>query len=332
MLDAHETLTLLLDLTRDLAADHGLEEALRQVTDAALRLLPGSHASIRLLDDSHTELLAGARSGEGAATRPLVFRRGEGLVGWVAEHGEVVRVDDGSTDPRFKSGAGQGFEVRALLAVPLWSGGKVVGVLSVTASELGVFSADHELLARLLANCSVPPLEKARLERLALTDHHTRAYTQRFHGPCLTAALDRARGTVSPLAVLLLDLDHFKQVNDEHGHLVGDLVLRGFADLVRDSVRRGDVLIRRGGEEFVLVMPDTPEGTARTVAERICQRLRERPLAGGPGVSVRQTVSIGVACWDGCEDAATLERRADFAMYEAKQAGRDRVLVARRPG
>jgi diguanylate cyclase (GGDEF)-like protein len=332
MLDAHETLSLLLDLTRDLSADQAVEAALKRVTDAALTLLPGRHSSIRLLDDSGSELIAGARSGEGATEQPLVFRRGEGVVGWVAERGEVVRLADATQDPRFKPATGQGFDIRALLSVPLWSGGKTIGVLSVTAPTPDAFTADHELLARLLANCSIPPLDKARLERLALTDHHTRAYNQHFLPTCLTDSLERARRTVTPLSLLLCDLDHFKLVNDEHGHLVGDLVLRGFADLVRESVRRGDVLIRRGGEEFVLVMPDTPEETARGVAERICQRLRDRPLSGGPGVAVRQTVSVGVASWDGLEDAASLERRADFAMYDAKRGGRDLVAVARRPG
>ena len=330
MLDPREALDVLLDLTRDLAQGRPLEDALHLITEAALRLLPGNHASIRLFDESRTELLAGARSGEGAGEVPFVFKRGEGVAGWVAEHGAIVRIGEASRDPRFKAGPGQGFKIRAMLAVPLWSGGKVVGVLATTSSAPSAFSRDDELLARLLANCCGAPLEQARLERLALTDHHTRAFNQRYLAPCLEAAIDRARKDVAPLALLLMDLDHFKRVNDAHGHAVGDVVLRGFVDRVRECVRRADVLIRRGGEEFILVMPDTPEETARVVAERIRQRLRKRPLSAGPRLRVSQTVSIGVAAYGG-ESAAVLEQRADAAMYEAKQAGRNRVVVARRP-
>jgi diguanylate cyclase (GGDEF)-like protein len=327
MLDPHETLDVLLELTRDLAQGRPLEDSLHLITEAALRLLPGNHASIRLLDESRSELLAGARSGEGADEAPLVFKQGEGLAGWVAEHGALVRVGEAAADPRFKAGTGQGFDIRAMLAVPLWSTGKVVGVLSTTSAVPDAFSDDDELMARLLANCCVAPLEKARLERLALTDHHTRAFNQRYLAPCLEAAIERARQGVAPLALLLMDLDHFKRVNDAHGHAVGDVVLRGFVDRVRECVRRGDVLIRRGGEEFILVMPDTPEETARVVAERIRQRLRKRPVRAGPGLRVSQTVSIGVAAYGG-ESAALLEQRADAAMYAAKEAGRDRVVVA----
>ena len=332
MLEPRAALDVLIDLTRRLIDERPLEDSLHDITEAALRLLPGTHASVRLFDESRTELLTGARSGEGATERPPTFRRGEGVAGWVAEHGQVARVDDALTEPRFKHDPGQGYTIRSILSVPLWAGGRVVGVLSVTAPTTGAFAAEDEILAQLLANCAVPPIEKARLERLAVTDLHTRAFNQRYLLPRLGDEIAAARRSVTPLSVLLLDLDHFKLVNDAHGHAVGDAVLRGFADCVRDTVRRQDVLVRRGGEEFVLIMPQTSGALATVVAERIRARLAGGPLDGGAGVRVPQTVSIGVATWDGNETPTDLEHRADAAMYEAKRRGRNQVAVAERAG
>jgi two-component system, cell cycle response regulator len=332
MLDPRTALDVLIDLTRRLIDERPLEDSLHDITEAALRLLPGTHASVRLFDESRTELLTGARSGEGASERPPIFRRGEGIAGWVADHGQITRIDDALADPRFKHDPGQGYTIRSMLSVPLWAGGRVVGILSVTSPQAGVYAAEDEILAQLLANCAVPPIEKARLERLALTDLHTRAFNQRYLLPRLTDEMVAARRSVTPLSVLLLDLDHFKRVNDEHGHSVGDAVLRGFADCVRDTVRRGDVLVRRGGEEFVLIMPQTSGALATVVAERIRTRLASAPLDGGGGVRVSQTVSIGVATWDGNETPPALEQRADAAMYEAKRGGRNQVAVAARAG
>jgi diguanylate cyclase (GGDEF)-like protein len=330
MLEPRAALDVLIDLTRRLIEERPLEDSLHDITEATLRLLPGTHSSVRLFDESRTELLTGARSGEGASLHPPTFRRGEGIAGWVAEHGKVTRIDDALVDPRFKPEPGQGYTIRSILTVPLWAGGRVVGVLSVTAPQPAAFADDDEILARLLANCAVPPIEKARLERLALTDHHTLAFNQRYLLPRLQDEIDAARRSVTPLSVLLLDLDHFKLVNDEHGHAVGDVVLRAFADCVRDTVRRQDVLVRRGGEEFVLIMPQTPGAVAARVAERIRARLAGAPVDGGGGVQVAQTVSIGVATWDGNELPTDLEQRADAAMYEAKRRGRNQVAVAAR--
>jgi diguanylate cyclase (GGDEF)-like protein len=174
----------------------------------------------------------------------------------------------------------------------------------------------------------VPALDRARLARLAVTDAQTLAFNHRVLLPRLTEEMERAQRYVIPLSYLLMDLDHFKQVNDTHGHAAGDRVLREFADRVRALVRRPDVLVRRGGEEFVLIMPHTTEPQARIVAERIRQHLESRPLHGADDLEIPQTVSIGVATWNGRDSAQELDQRADAAMYEAKRAGRNRVMVA----
>jgi diguanylate cyclase (GGDEF)-like protein len=324
-----DPLVVLLELTRKLTDDLTLEDALEAVTDAALPLLGADHASIRLLDDTGKDLLSGARSGKGKSEAPFSFKPGQGVAGWVAEHGEVARIDDVEVDPRFLKRAGQGFEVRAMLAVPLWSAGHVVGVLSVSRAHREPFDDRDELMTRLLANCAVPAFERARLERLAVTDPHTRAFNRRYLVPRLIEEMARVARQGGALSLLLMDLDHFKRVNDEHGHAAGDRVLREFADRVRHATRVQDALVRWGGEEFVLVMPDTERGRAREVAERIRAATADAAFEIGNGdTRIAQTVSIGQVTWNGRETPEELEQRADQAMYAAKRAGRDRVVSA----
>lgn len=322
-------LRVLVDLTRALTeADIGLEAALKLVTDAAVALFGASHASLRVLDDSGEQLLSGARSGVGTHAAPVRFRRGEGVAGWVIEHGEVARVDDIVNDPRFVHIAGQGFEMASLLCVPLFSAGRVVGCLALSADEPGHFSAEDEILGRLLANCAVPPLERARLQRLAITDALTGTLRQSQLGPVLNEAIRNTRAHRGSLSVLAIDLDHFKDVNDRYGHLVGDEVLRVFARRLRQLVRGEDVVIRRGGEEFVVVLPGCDLNIAQVAAERIRASLATEPIALEDGRAIDQRASLGVAQWDGAEDAKGLEHRADDALYRAKRTGRDRVVAA----
>jgi diguanylate cyclase (GGDEF)-like protein len=272
--------------------------------------------------------LCGARSGSGRASIPVSYRPGQGIAGWAVAHGEVVNAPHAASDPRYQPFGDQGFDVGSIMAVPLWSGGRVVGVLSVSSPTANAFDGDAEILARLLANCAVPAFERARLERLAVTDPHTKAFNRRYLLPKLHEEMGRTQRQGARLSMLLMDLDHFKRVNDEHGHAAGDRVLREFADRVRAETRRQDALVRWGGEEFVLVMPDTDRANALLAAERIRRAASAKPFAAASGVEVAQTVSIGQATWDGTETADELERRADRAMYAAKHAGRDLVISA----
>jgi two-component system cell cycle response regulator len=328
VIESRAVLAALFELTRQLLEARSLERALARVTDAALAVLPADHASVRLLDESGRALLAAARSGAGSDRRPHSFRRGEGVIGWIVEHGQMVRIDDAGRDERFEPVAGQGFAIGSLLGVPLWAGGRVVGVLSVTAPTANAFDADDVMLSQLLANCTAPLIDKVRLERLAMTDPNTLTYNQWHLLPRLEEEISRAHQRAAPMSLLLLDLDDFKAVNDQHGHDAGDRVLRDFADRVRECVRQGDVLVRRGGDEFALIMPHSGPAEAEGVAARICARVAAAPLRGGDGLTVPQTVSIGVATLGEGETASSLSRRADQAMYEAKRQGRNRACTA----
>ena len=328
MRDPKTNLDVLLQLTAQLTDDRPLEDFLKAVTDATRDLLAADHASIRLLDTSRIALLSGARSGAGESERPMDFKRGEGVLGWIVDNGQPVHIADVKADGRWATPKGQAFQIASIMAEPLWSSGEVIGVLAVTSPKTNAFSDDDQLMLRLLANCSAPPIERARLRRLAMFDDITMAFNHRYLNPRLVEEMERAGRSGGDVSLLYMDLDHFKSVNDKFGHAVGDAVLRSFADRVRTSVRRVDVLIRRGGEEFVLIMPATSATQAHATANRIQQNLHNEEMEVDGGLRIRQTVSVGVATWDQRETPEQLEQRADAAMYEAKRLGRNRVVVA----
>jgi diguanylate cyclase (GGDEF)-like protein len=160
-----------------------------------------------------------------------------------------------------------------------------------------------------------------RLLAQAITDPLTGAYNRRYMEARLEEALQGARRRPEPVSLLMVDVDHFKRVNDEHGHKAGDGVLRGLVQLLRHRARAVDLLFRMGGEEFVLLLADTPEDAAAGVAEELRQAIAATALLDGKVV----TASLGVA---GARPDDTVEswlRAADAAMYAAKEAGRNRV-------
>ena len=145
----------------------------------------------------------------------------------------------------------------------------------------------------------------------------------------LETLIARAGPGVRGLSLLVLDIDHFKAVNDNHGHAIGDEVLREFGARVSRSVRGIDLACRYGGEEFVVVMPETEIAVARKVAERLCRHVAEDAfIAKGGDLALPVTCSVGVASWQPDENGEALLKRADDALYAAKHEGRNRVNVA----
>jgi diguanylate cyclase (GGDEF)-like protein/PAS domain S-box-containing protein len=186
-------------------------------------------------------------------------------------------------------------------------------------------------VAGLRMNISRRKETEARLEGLAHTDALTGVNNRRRFTDLASDELARAQRHGQPVALLMIDLDHFKSVNDRLGHAGGDTVLRSFAATAEGVMRQGDIFGRVGGEEFAALLPQTtPEG-AEVLAERLRQRIAERPVTVG-GAALHFSVSIGVSAWQpGEADAADIDRlmvAADRALYAAKAQGRDRVVRA----
>jgi two-component system cell cycle response regulator len=144
----------------------------------------------------------------------------------------------------------------------------------------------------------------------------------------LNALVEQAASRGKPIAVLVLDIDYFKSINDTHGHDCGDDVLREFALRIRKCIRNIDLACRYGGEEFVMVMPETDRAVATMVAERLRRRIASEPFSIAQGTrSIEVTISIGIAAANGADDnAAAMLKRADQALYRAKRDGRNRVV------
>ncbi len=164
------------------------------------------------------------------------------------------------------------------------------------------------------------------VEEEASTDSLTGALNRRAFDRLLAREWVRCEGERAPLSLLAMDLDHFKRVNDEHGHAVGDRVLQAFVEQSRSVLRQGDLLARLGGEEFVVVLPRASVAKASEVAERIRVAVSVAPLLAHP--EVRVTVSIGIAAGSPGESGEAIHCRADAAAYEAKRSGRDCVRVS----
>jgi len=164
---------------------------------------------------------------------------------------------------------------------------------------------------------------------MAITDALTGLYNRRYMESHVGALVEQAAARGKPLTVLVLDIDYFKAINDSHGHDAGDDVLREFATRVKKSIRGIDLACRLGGEEFVVVMPETDMAVAALVAERIRRRIAGEPFAIDSGAkAIDVTLSIGLAALGAPGDTgATILKRADQALYRAKRDGRNRVVA-----
>jgi diguanylate cyclase (GGDEF)-like protein len=215
------------------------------------------------------------------------------------------------------------------LILPLTASGERFGTLELVGDS---FSKEQRMNAASLAAHAVVALENARLhgmvERQALVDGLTGLANRRAASDALHAEAARAERLETPLAVVLADLDEFKEVNDVHGHAVGDEVLRVVAQVLRETLRESDVAGRWGGEEFLLLLPGADEEGAAQLAERVRVALAARSIPNVPGLRV--TASFGVAEYAGETNTEELLEAADGALYRAKRAGKDRVERAAR--
>jgi two-component system, cell cycle response regulator len=236
----------------------------------------------------------------------------------VGRHGETARV-------------GMHEEGHELLELPLTAGRSSFGTLTLFGHRFG---EEERMTAATLAAHAVVALDNERLhrivERQALVDGLTGLANRRHGEEVLAAEIARAERFGGPVALVLADLDGFKDVNDRHGHPTGDMALREFAEVLRETVRDVDLVSRWGGEEFVLVLPGTDGGGATQLAERVRRTLRERSLFGPDGTPLVLTASFGVSFFPDASSPDELITQADRALYEAKRGGKDRVERASR--
>jgi diguanylate cyclase (GGDEF)-like protein len=326
------------------AAALDLDGALRAATEGFQRCTTSDSTAIYLWDEASERLVLGKLTfdpqyypgdyEERVRSQPL--RLGEGMVGWAAEHREAAMIDDVAKDPRPQAVAGVPLSSKAAIVIPLVVEDRLLGVIRAVKMGVGTYSQDQfrfaqtlgAQLALLLATAQANRARATALEeaqRLASTDALTGLFNARYLKGRIEEEVARAERYGHELALLIVDSDALKRVNDRLGHAAGNGLLVDLASAIRAHVRSTDLVARFGGDEFVVLMPETKIDAALVTAERI--RAAAYTAAGAAGVE--RSVSVGAATYPrSAASADELFQRADSALYEAKRAGKNRVMAA----
>lgn len=310
-------------------------EVMESVMNAIDKLIEVEAWSVLMFDKEDPMMLCfAAAAGPGKdKLRNLRVPLGQGIAGWVAQHGEPVIVNEAYKDPRFlhKIDEDTHFDTRTILCAPLVSRGRTLGVLEMLnrKTEHGFSEEDLEVV-QLLVNPAAVAIENAYLfqktKTLTIQDDLTKLYNSRYLNKCIETELERAKRHGNPLSLMFLDLDGFKAINDTYGHLQGSQSLIDIAQYIRETTRSIDIIGRYGGDEFVVIMPQTGVEGSVALGERIRERICTYQLG-----DLRLSASVGIACYPEHGDTKeALVRLSDKAMYWVKEHGKNGVETAAR--
>ena len=312
-------------IARQTTAVLDIDELLHKVCAFLLQAFPVDHVAVLLLEEE--KLIFRAHKGrltpllkEGT---PLVDS--EGICKQALRSGKPVMVNDISQ----AKGYLQGFaETQSELCIPLVSFGQVVGALCLESDRLNAFDEGDVPALESVADICANAIQNAHyfegVRRMAYVDGLTGVFNRRYFETRIAEEIERARRYSGAMSLIMIDIDHFKQLNDEFGHLMGDDVLRQMSTIFTQNVRKADVACRYGGEEFAIVVPEISAEDAFGVAHKLRKTIQNHPF---PGVPRPITISAGVASYPA--NGVTrdeLVKAADEALYAAKQAGRNTVV------
>lgn len=325
------------ELGKALTSSLQLDQVLRTIMEKINEVLHPDTWSLLLMDTEKQELYFEIATGEGAeALKDVRIKLGQGIAGWVAQTGEVVVVPDTSTDSRFFSKVDDKtkMETRSIVAVPVRFREQCLGVIELIncVGEEG-FSPRELALLEALADYAAIAIENARhvqrIHELTITDDCTTLYNARHLNFMLDTEIYRSHRYSYEFSIIFIDLDHFKAVNDTHGHLCGSKLLGEIGTMIKNNCRLIDFAFRYGGDEFVLLLPQTSKENACRVARRLHSLIKKTPWLKDDGLDVHLTASVGVASFPvDSADKAGLLHLADEAMYLVKNTTRDRVAAA----
>jgi diguanylate cyclase (GGDEF)-like protein len=300
------------------------DEMLAEIVSNIQKNFRFDHIGIGILDYATKEIEIKAEAGATAHEKGKKIPLGSGIVGKVARGGEPVLVSPGDGQPQ---GLLPGS--RTVLCIPIAYGDTLLGVLNIESEKEGAISPDDVLVMNTLADLLATALHNSfvfqKLQQQSITDGLTGIKTRRFFWEALSAEWKRASRSGRPFSVVLVDLDKFKAVNDTCGHLEGDLVLARVGRLLENKCRQSNVVARYGGDEFVILMPETGVDQAQVLAERLRLWLATDPMLSEHHI----TGSFGVASFPlHGFSAESIIRVADMGLYISKKAGGDRVSTS----
>ena len=360
-----ERLAILLKVGQRLAAERDLDKLLAMIIEETTACMDAERSSLFLIDREKHEMWA--KIAQGVDMAEIRFPLGVGIAGMVGIMGESINIPDAYQDARFNPefDLRTGFRTRSILCVPMTDRhGENIGAVQVLNKKSGLFNADDETLLLALAAQAAVAIENAdlykrlsdmnlSLERkveerteeltranlrlsalnkelveISIVDSLTQVYNRRYFMDRFRQEVKRVGRYGPPVSLLMIDIDHFKKVNDTHGHQAGDAVLAGVAGLIKWKLRETDLIARYGGEEFCVIATGTEQDGAFVLAERVRQ-LVDGAVFEHDGNSLMVTISIGVSTWtvSDRDDFEELIRRADTALYRAKEQGRNRVCA-----
>jgi len=323
------------DVAKALTSSLDLDTILQTIMEKMAAYFEPATWSLLMLDETSEEFYYAAAVGKGCESiNALTLTTGETLARWVIEQGKPLIISDVNRDSRIQQSSNDNFfpDGCSVVCMPIRTGGKMLGIIQLMNIDMEVYNR-NELLLRTLADYAAIAIENARavrrIQELSITDDCTGLYNARHLFTVLSEEVHRSARFGYEFSLLFLDLDHFKHVNDQYGHLIGSKLLGQVGQALRENLRLVDAAFRYGGDEFAILLPQTSKDAALFVTRRLMGVFHtKRWLAGEvPDVSLR--ASVGIASYPA--DATTpqaIVHRADEMMYQVKQAGRDNIAVA----
>jgi len=330
-----EQLQLLSEVVRTVNSLLEPDAVVASIMDRIQRITRAEAWSLLLVDPTGRELSFKEALGHKAdALRDIRIPVGTGIAGTVASTGLPMVVNDTAACPQFNPEPDRltRFVTRSILAAPLKHQDRVLGVLEVVNHKDGPFSDEDLETVQLFLEPAAIALQNAllfeKVQHLTMVDDLTQLYNSRYLYQALGHELGMGRRYGFPVAVLFLDLDGFKLVNDTNGHLCGSTTLKVVGEILKREVRTVDIVARYGGDEFTLILPNTGREGAVIVAERLRRSIEEFDYAPRLGVPIRLSASFGVALFpDHGDQPQELVQKADTAMYAVKEATKNAVAV-----
>src|SRR5579872_806009 len=333
-----QELTIFHDVAKALTSSLDLDSILQTIMEKMAEYFRPDTWSLLMVDEERDDLYFAIAVGTAAeALKNVRLKVGEGIAGYVAKHGERLIVPDVYTDPRFARRIDEmtRWETRSIICFPVRSRLRVLGVIQLVNADMTHFGDQEIFFLQSLCDYAAIAIENARavekIQELTITDDCTGLFNARHLHKTLETEVYRSSRFGYEFTVVFIDLDHFKQVNDTHGHLIGSKLLAEIGYLIKAQLRLIDYAFRYGGDEFVVLLPQTGKDQALVVAKRLRDSLRTSMFCRDEGLNLNVRASMGIATYP--HDAKTphdIIRQADEMMYLVKNTSRDNIGIAQR--